>query len=724
MTIIAHRNQLGTMTVSISNVTLKSIRTVDVIGLNINISYCDVESLHFTIQNEPSSHNMVENAKITIRNSSLGSLDLQSGTEAVITGCNTDGRVKRNKALISAVNSNIQMKGCEFRNVENRNGPTILNATYNTTVRMINTSMIRNRGLSGTMMLKNKCSLNMTNVKIIENIGYENGYSAVSICDKTQGIIQNSILINNAAFHGGAIWVSDNSVLQCSNTLFESNMAINGGAIAITRNAFLTITNSTFNQNRAMSRGRLEANYFVETMPLFSEFLFQIKRRPWKIAGGGEGGEGGGITAINSCRVTLVDTRFLHNYGERYGGAIYALTNIDLSLSRSVFETNSPGGIFTSDNVSLKINGSTFSDHKSFEESLLEAESQLHTSLGGCVNAFNHATVEINNSSFSNNFASEGSSLLVHTNSSLKIYDSSFTNNSATKYGTVVVSGNVTVTMYGCLFHNNSGTKGAAFTASNHVKVFVQESKFIENSGAIFGSHYVNFRVNCTRFRNNSAMEGGAVEATGNVDLTIRNTQFHGNVAKGAGGSIYGSHDVNLKVYESTFTENVAKNAGALYLIGNTAVFVNDSSFQNNSAENGGALICSEGADVSIIGSNFLDNHAEYRGGAIFMYSKTASRRKLNNNTANKEEVSGYRHVQINVSESLFERNSAVNGRYFPFSFEACGGAISAKGNVSLVVSHSNFSSNAAYKFGGAISISDKSTSNISACKFISNDAN
>ena len=233
MSIISHGYQFGTHTVSISNLTFKSIRTLDIVGLNVNIFYCDMKSLHLVIQNEPFSHNMVENVKLTSHNSSFGSLDLQPRTEATVTECYIGGKVKRNKPLISAVDSNVQIKDCHFRNLENRNGPTVLHATYNTMVRMINTSIVRNRGLHGGMMLINKCSLYMTNVKIIENIGHEKGYPTISIRAKTKCMIQDSIFLNNAAFNGGAIWASDNSVLQCTNTLFENNMAIEGGVITI-----------------------------------------------------------------------------------------------------------------------------------------------------------------------------------------------------------------------------------------------------------------------------------------------------------------------------------------------------------------------------------------------------------------------------------------------------------------------------------------------------------
>ena len=53
-------------------------------GLNFYISYPNLNSTHLNMQNEPSPHNMVENPKITIHNSSFGSLDLKPGTAALI----------------------------------------------------------------------------------------------------------------------------------------------------------------------------------------------------------------------------------------------------------------------------------------------------------------------------------------------------------------------------------------------------------------------------------------------------------------------------------------------------------------------------------------------------------------------------------------------------------------------------------------------------------------
>ena len=101
---------------------------------DVDVSYCDLTELHLTIQSEPSSHNVVENSKITIHNSSFRTLDLQPGTEALITDCYMNKELSSRHTLITASTCKITVQDCFFGNFANKNGPTIIYVHSSSTV--------------------------------------------------------------------------------------------------------------------------------------------------------------------------------------------------------------------------------------------------------------------------------------------------------------------------------------------------------------------------------------------------------------------------------------------------------------------------------------------------------------------------------------------------------------------------------------------------------------
>ena len=56
----------------------------------------------------------------------------------------------------------------------------------------------------------------------------------------------------------------------------------------------------------------------------------------------------------------------------------------------------------------------------------------------------------------------------------------------------------------------------------------------------------------------NFNLQGGAIFADTNVQITIRDTTFESNMAANQGGAIYAGSNVELKIFSSTFTANTA----------------------------------------------------------------------------------------------------------------------------------------------------------------------
>lgn len=176
-----------------------------------------------------------------------------------------------------------------------------------------------------------------------------------------------------------------------------------------------------------------------------------------------------------------------------------------------------------------------------------------------------------------------------------------------------------------------------------------------------------NTLYNCT-FLNNSAMYGGAIYLPYG-ELSLSNCKFINNSAHWFGGAIASDKDSKISVVGTVFENcrSVDDAGGAIYAF-STNLEVRDSTFNNCSANFAGA-ICSLNTEILISYSNFTNNLARYEGGAVYkMYGSGT------------------------VIKSNFTKNAALNG-----------GVLFSDNCTSFEIKNSEFASNAATGFGGAI---------------------
>ena len=176
-----------------------------------------------------------------------------------------------------------------------------------------------------------------------------------------------------------------------------------------------------------------------------------------------------------------------------------------------------------------------------------------------------------------------------------------------------------------------------------------------------------NTLYNCT-FLNNSAMYGGAIYLPYG-ELSLSNCKFINNSAHWFGGAIASDKDSKISVVGTVFENcrSVDDAGGAIYAF-STDLEVRDSTFNNCSANFAGA-ICSLNSEILISYSNFTNNLARYEGGAVYkMYGSGT------------------------FIKSNFTKNAALNG-----------GALFSDNCTSFEIKNSEFASNAATGFGGAI---------------------
>lgn len=258
--------------------------------------------------------------------------------------------------------------------------------------------------------------------------------------------------------------------------------------------------------------------------------------------------------------------------------------------------------------------------------------------------------------------------------------------------GFYVSAGNVV--LENIIFTNTfSINGGAAYIAARNVTLincsFIN-STAVQNGGGIYSLFDVSLD-NCKFINDSANMGGGAYLVVSNA-ASIKNSFFNNNSALIHGSAVYASGMGTLLISSSNFTNNKARyNGGAVFSIVRYNNFTN-CLFENNSANSGGAVF-SNAKINDFTKCVFSNNSADSSGGAIISHNK------------------------INVHDSYFINNAALNKEFSPFG-GAGGGAIYSFDDLNIY--DSDFIGNHAHQ-GGALYVSKYL--NIYRSKFANNSA-
>ncbi len=174
-----------------------------------------------------------------------------------------------------------------------------------------------------------------------------------------------------------------------------------------------------------------------------------------------------------------------------------------------------------------------------------------------------------------------------------------------------------------CRFSENQANHGGAVALVGASSVAILETFFDSNhavdgdAGALLlRDSTVLVLQDCHFTANDSTVDGGAVSAWDDADLTVVRSVFENNSAGGSSGALwFGGR--NGHVRESGFSGNrSSRTSGALGLFGDGEQEIADCDFQDNHGYYGGAVFIMEDRQGTISGSRFLENHAVY-GGAV-----------------------------------------------------------------------------------------------------------
>jgi hypothetical protein len=229
----------------------------------------------------------------------------------------------------------------------------------------------------------------------------------------------------------------------------------------------------------------------------------------------------------------------------------------------------------------------------------------------------------------------------IYNHGTLTISHSTFSNNSAQSSGGGVFNTGGTLTITNSIFSGNtiSGYHGAGGGIINYATLIINNSAFFDNSAEFGGGIYNNggmsgmLTVTDSAFSGNSALDGGGIFNLST--LTVTDSTFSGNGSdehNSFGGAI--SNYETATVMNSTFFQNFAYYGGGLH---NWKTFtVTNSTFSENVAVWGGGIANSGngmgamGGTLTVRNSTFSANDAQYGGGIANIFIAYQNNSKLN----------------------------------------------------------------------------------------------
>ncbi|EAR88963.3 transmembrane protein, putative (macronuclear) [Tetrahymena thermophila SB210] len=193
------------------------------------------------------------------------------------------------------------------------------------------------------------------------------------------------------------------------------------------------------------------------------------------------------------------------------------------------------------------------------------------------------------------------------------------------------------------ILENNALTqqiKNNSLIQLNRSSVLINDNSFFSEIictqncyGSCLSLVYSNFGIQNTYFKQNKAVNGGAIAILGNNQMTnlIQSSSFFQNTAIKNGGSIYLQTDINdifkMQIVESQFRENSVEqgNGGAFYILAQTVnssqqqIMIQNTEISNNKAIIGGGIY-NQGVNPKIEKSLISFNQALYYGNDQFSY--------------------------------------------------------------------------------------------------------
>ncbi|PRP87621.1 hypothetical protein PROFUN_04648 [Planoprotostelium fungivorum] len=383
------------------------------------------------------------------------------------------------------------------------------------------------------------------------------------------------------------------------------------------------------------------------------------------------------------------NSKFIENSGLFLGNAIgitSTVTNFTVLNSLFTGQTSRTfgGAIAVLTAINVKISGCTFTNN-----------SALAGYDGGAIFIEEAVSVELEDNYFEGNFATQGGAvgILTATPIQISLIRNRFDNNVADHLGGCIFFNSVAaqgsqLVIVDSVFHNNSALYGGVLQLTGDIDAIVLSnvtaSSNTARSGAVIylqnSDQLRSLSINHSTFCANTGSETGAMNLQIPIrDLSIINSIFSRNEAiTGFGGALSLQGILRGRLYNITFDENLGLYGGAIALIGQSknVTFEKIEMLHNRAHISGGALYVQDQATlgtIGIINSNISYNTANRDGGGFELRGSSGD---------------------ILISASSFSFNSASGN----------GGAMyTVLRNTMVILSSSTMTYNNASGSGGAV---------------------
>ena len=561
----------GTPDITMNNIISLATHKWILTGLNVNISYCNLGSTHLIIQNCPSPHNMVENPKFSIHNSSFGSLDLQPGTEALINECYIDAGFNVRPALITMNDAQLFIFNSHLIHFTNTDGPTIIQGWTNAIVMIDNVVLEKNYGLHGVIDFQHDGKLNIDSMTFTYNMAFDDYHSPITLNNGIEVQIQNSTFIGNQASRGGSIRAQWNSDIQCKHTYFHQNKAYQGGAVWAMDDSYIDLNDSYLYLNEIVEQlvNPSEVDdLFPEVEPIDPT----------------DRDAGAAVFARNNVQLFLTNSEFYSNHG-REGGAVYVWFWSHLEIHNCLFKNNTgfdAGALYLGESSTGKISYCLFERNS------------------GACKFEGHSELSMNGVVFHDNLATSGygGAMKVMENVRLRMANCSFVRNRALGGGVIGGQNSLHFQIQNCTFIENQAAVAGVIGILNHVEIDIESSTFSRNvatqfGGVLFISQFGTLHISSSSFTNNEADAGGVIMLKGFVNGFIESSDFSNNTSPINFAGVVGIEDhIIMHIQRSTFSRNFAGHrGGCIHVVNNVTLTILSSLFLENKARDEGGVV-------------------------------------------------------------------------------------------------------------------------------------
>ena len=328
---------------------------------------------------------------------------------------------------------------------------------------------------------------------------------------------------------------------------------------------------------------------------------------------------------------------------------------------------------------------------------------------GGAIRRYLNATLHIEETTFIGNKAlSDGGAINILERAQLRMTNCVLDDNMSKRLGGTISGGvNTTLDIQETNFTRNSALYGGTINVDQQSYLYVTDCIFKDNraeqiGGAKVGAHQAVLEINASYFSNNSAFQGGSINAQRQVNLSLTNCRLEYNFASDMGGAILATINVILRIRETNFTSNGATRVGgAMYASALTDCHVVRSVFNYNTAKGpGGAVYADSKSSVQAENTNFTNNNATDEG-AIYIQDNSKLQTNMSNFWKNLAKRTGEAIVLKGYSSAVIETC------HFLSNHAISGGAVDINDPKHLSVLSTFLLRNLASSVGGAISISN-----------------